>query len=68
MWRLWTNGWFLSGWWYWVKDITPMKIAWWLPRKIAYWAFIRVYAFGVDSPSREFAQICDAWEKKVRPF
>ena len=45
----------------------PEKIAWWvachLPRKVAYLAFIRVYAAGwSETPGCEFQRVCDRWE------
>ncbi len=63
MWRLWTKGWYFSGWWYWFKEQVPMQLAWWLPKKVAYWAFIRVYAKSGNGPGPEFKQICDEWNR-----
>lgn len=62
MWRLWTPGWYLSGWWDWVKEATPRQLAFWLPRKVAYWAFIRVYGLSGNGPGEDFARICRLWE------
>ena len=38
------------------------KIAWLLPRRIAYLAFIRVYASSGEGPGPEFKTALDAWE------
>ena len=46
----------------WFTDI-PMKLAWMLPRKVALWAFIRVYACDGDGPGPEYSQKYDAWER-----
>lgn len=40
----------------------PMRLAWWLPRGVALWAFIRVYSAGVDSPGPEYEQAYKSWE------
>ena len=61
MWRLWTNGWGLRAWWYWVKEALPRQFAWWLPRQVALWAFIRVYAATGDAPGPEYSRAYDAW-------
>ena len=49
----------------WFREL-PEKFAWWfaykLPRKVAYLAFIRVYAASGDAPGPEFARACDKWE------
>lgn len=66
MWRLWTNGWYLSGWWAWVKDSTPMWLACHLPKRVAYWAFIRCYAFDGQSPGPEYKRVCKAWEAYIK--
>lgn len=64
MWRLWTRGWLLRGWWAWVVDTFPQQIAWLLPRKVALWAFIRVYAASGESPGPEYRRAYDAWDHK----
>ena len=64
MWRLWTRGWGVRGWWQWVTDATPRQIAWWLPHQIALWAFIRVYAHTGDAPGPEYTRVYDAWEHR----
>jgi hypothetical protein len=67
MWRLWTKGWYISGWWAWICESFPMWIAWYLPRRIALWAFIRVYAFANYNTGPEYDRICKAWESGKRP-
>ena len=62
MWRLWTPGWGPRGWWHWVCQQTPMWIAWKLPRKVALWAFIRVYAKDGSAPGPEYERAYKAWE------
>ena len=37
------------------------NIAWLLPRRIAYHAFIRVYAATQDAPGPEFEAACKSW-------
>ena len=64
MWRLWTRGWYLSGWWYWVCDSWPMWVAWRLPKRVALWAFIRVYAKDGKSPGEEYTRVYNAWVQK----
>ena len=39
-----------------------MWIAWHLPRKVALWAFIRVYAKDGEAPGPDYKRIYDAWE------
>ena len=64
MWRLWTSGWYLSGWWHWVKEATPRQIAWLLPRKVALWAFIRVVAATGQNPDQiTYESAYNAWEQ-----
>lgn len=64
MWRLWTKGWGPRAWWYWFsREGFPMWLAWALPRRIALWAFIRVYAADGHSPGPEYVRVYDAWEK-----
>ena len=36
-------------------------IAWHLPRQLAYWVFIRVYACDKEPPSNDFNRIANAW-------
>lgn len=64
MWRLWTRGWGVGAWWYWVRESTPMWVAWMLPRKVALWAFIRVYAASGDGPGDEYKRAYDFWESQ----
>lgn len=47
----------------WWTDTLPMKCAWWLPRKVALWAFIRVYSCTGDAPGPDYGNAYDAWEK-----
>ncbi len=62
MWRLWTRGWGVRSWVWWVKDATPRKIAFWLPRKVALWAFIRVYSACEQDPGPEYTRAYKYWE------
>lgn len=63
MWRLWTRGWGPRDWWHWFStEKVPMTIAWWIPRKIALWVFIRVYSCDGQSPGRDYKRVYDAWE------
>jgi len=62
MWRLWTRGWGPRDWWYWVRrEGFPMWVAWCIPRSIAYWVFIRVYAAAGDAGA-DYDRVCKAWE------
>lgn len=54
MWRFWTKGWGPRGWWAWVKESVPMWAAYALPRSVALWGFVRVYASTMDSPGPEY--------------
>lgn len=49
----------------------PDKIAWWLanklPRQVALYAFVRVYAACSDAPVPEYARVYQAWEAAVVP-
>lgn len=65
MWRLWTDGWGPRAWWFWFRNEGfPVFIAWSLPRRIALWTFIRVYAAaGGESPGPEYERVCKAWER-----
>lgn len=40
-----------------------MWIAWALPRRIALWAFIRVYACDGQAPGPEYVRVYEAWEQ-----
>lgn len=65
MWRIWTRGWGIRSWWWWVRNEGFWQwIAFRLPRRIAYWAFIRVHAEG--EMSWTFAEVADHWENRVR--
>jgi hypothetical protein len=43
-----------------------MWVAWRLPRRIALWAFIRVYALDGQAPGPEYTRIYNAWEAQER--
>jgi hypothetical protein len=43
-------------------DGLPMKLAWLLPRRVALWAFIRVYACTGDCPGPDYSKCYKAWE------
>ena len=58
--RLW---WFRASILRWWTDTLPMKCAWLLPRRVALWAFIRVYACTGDGPGPDYSRAYDAWEK-----
>lgn len=65
MWRLWTRGWGPKSWWYWFRtEGFPLWLVQKLPRRVTLWAFIMVYANGVDSPSDEYKRAYDAWVLK----
>lgn len=67
MWRLWTPGWGVRDWWQWVRrEGLPLWIAFRLPRRVVYWAYIRVSASATDSPGTEFDLACKAWERGNR--
>lgn len=40
-----------------------MFIAWALPRRIALWTFIRVYAADGEAPGPEYSRVYKAWER-----
>ena len=62
-WQIWTPGWGPRAWahnfWH---DKLPMWVAWMLPRKVALWAFIRVYALDGNCPGEEYRRVYAAWE------
>jgi hypothetical protein len=66
MWRLWTRGWGPRAWWHWFStEGFPIWVAWKIPKRIALWVFIRVYAHGCpDAPGEEFKRVYDAWGVK----
>lgn len=49
----------------WWRD-WPMRIAWWLPRRVALWAFIRVYVADGSAPGPEYIRAYDFWDKGSR--
>lgn len=68
MWRIWTRGWGPRAWWFWFStEGLPMWIAWKLPKRIALWAFIRVYAKDGQSPGPEYERVYNAWEQPPKP-
>lgn len=51
MWRLWTRSWGLRSWCFWFGDEGfPKWVAMRLPKRIALWTFIRVYAKDGQAP------------------
>lgn len=62
MWRLWTRGWGVRAWWFW---LTTEGFAWFvarhLPRNIAYWAFIRVH--GASEVHWDFKSVAENWHR-----
>jgi len=40
----------------------PMFIAWSLPRRVALWTFIRVYAADGGNPGPDYERVYKAWE------
>lgn len=63
MWRFWTSGWGPRAWWYWFSNEGfPLWFARHLPKRLALWTFIVVYAHGCpDAPGAEYKQVYDAW-------
>jgi hypothetical protein len=61
MWRLWTKGWGVRAWWYWVCENWPYWVANRLPREVALRTFIRVYAWDGQAPGPEYTRIYRAW-------
>lgn len=55
-------------WYYWhiqrhlTVDAVQWRLAWWVPRKIALYVFIRVYACTGDGPDDSYSRIYKAWE------
>lgn len=47
----------------WYHDALPRRIAWMLPRKVALWAFIRVYGADRKAPTTEYRDKHEAWQK-----
>jgi hypothetical protein len=57
----------ISEWWWWhagrhlEADAICRRVAFWLPRRLALWAFIRVYAaWGECGP--DYPEVYSAWE------
>lgn len=63
MWRIWLRprNWGIWWRWYWGERLA-FRLAWWLPRRVALWAFIRVYAADGLAPGPEYDRVCRAWE------
>lgn len=65
MWRIWTIGWGPRAWWYWLRE---EGFPWWvankLPKKIALFAFVRVYAKDGQSPGEDYRRVYDAWVRE----
>jgi hypothetical protein len=63
MWRFWTRGWGPRSWWMWFRDEGfPMWVAWRLPKRVALWTFIRVYAKDPNqSPGSDYARVYKTW-------
>lgn len=62
------SNWLRAIWWWrvsrhWRKDKMLMWIAWKVPRPIALWCFIRVYACTGDAPGEDYGRAYAAWEK-----
>ncbi len=63
MWRIWTRGWGVRAWWYWFRNEGfPIWFARALPRRLALWVFIRVYACDGEAPGPEYSRVYKAWE------
>ena len=64
-WRIWTRGWGPRDWWAYVRrEGFAFWLACHLPRKVAYWAFIRVVASTGDGPGPDFDRIAKHWEAR----
>lgn len=46
----------------WLLTFSADWAAWRLPKRIALWAFIRVYAKDGHSPGPDYKRVYDAWE------
>lgn len=44
----------------------PFKVAWWLPQKVALFAFIRVYGV-LGECTDDYIRVYDAWTAKSHP-
>jgi hypothetical protein len=65
MWRIWTKGWGPRAWWLWFTDEGfPIWVAWLLPRRIALWVFVRVFAAGdfQDCDKHCYERVYKQWE------
>ena len=49
--------------WYHFREKLWLWFVWHLPRKLAYWCFIRVYSCTMEAPGPEYEKVCKAWEK-----
>ena len=58
----------LRGCWWWnvsrkmTAEAWRWRVAYWVPRKVALFVFIRVYACTGEAPGDEYRAIYDAWE------
>lgn len=41
-----------------------MWVAWRLPKRIAFWTFIRVYSKDGQAPGIEYDRVCREWDKQ----
>lgn len=65
MWRMWTYGWGVKSWWSWFReDGFPIWVAWRLPKRIAFWTFIRIYSKDGQAPGIEYDRVCREWDKQ----
>lgn len=67
--------WWLGYRWWVLTVMTPARVRWYfsetvprlvamrLPKRVAYWAFIRVYAVLGDC-GPEFQRVCNEWERR----
>lgn len=45
------------------RDKTCRQVAWWLPKRIVLWAFIRVHVADGEGPGNEYKEKYDYWIK-----
>ncbi len=65
MWRIWTKGWGPRAWWYWFRhEAFPLWCAFHVPRWLAYWCTIRVFAASGENPDFiKWSDAMKAWER-----
>ncbi len=62
-WNLGYRWWVIRTWWHRLPDRLAWKCAWWLPRRVALLAFVRVYsAWGELGP--DYDPVCRSWERE----